>query len=351
VRNFSSARPIFQNLVENVPVAGRAFWEADWEIKMREERARMIQKPLKRKHRKDGGKEMMKPKLDDILLKQEGLQEVPEQTAEIEHYFPIPPVANVTTFLLIPLAPTPTSRLPLPQFTSSHPSLLPLPALGSLHALHTKHALRVSSLFARLDTANVWTRNVSCSAYSHGPAAGKEYGVCTVLKVEFVGWPMAEVRGVIGESGTGWCVLEEQMTDEAVEDDDASSVLSGMSSEVGDVGEDWGPMDGMNPSQSLILPTLDFSSSFIDTTSSPSLSADWSSDYDFDVDSVSGSDISSPLPIGDFSSEDSWVQQYPADPISRNSSWFGFSSDFTSRVGSEFGGVQTYEYEPRESLF
>src|ERR1700685_1004392 len=31
-RNFSSARPIFQNLAQNVPVVGRAFWEADWEI-------------------------------------------------------------------------------------------------------------------------------------------------------------------------------------------------------------------------------------------------------------------------------------------------------------------------------
>jgi hypothetical protein len=300
VRNFSSARPIFQNLVENVPVAGRAFWEADWEIKMREERAGMIQKPLKRKHRKDSGKEMMKPKPEDILFKQRDIQEVLDQAAEFEHYFPGPPVANVTTLLLIPLSPTPTSRLPLPEFTLASPSLLPLPAIAHLHASYTTHARRVSSLFARLDTANVWARNVSCSVYSPGSAAGEHDGVCTLLKVQFVGWSGAEVRGVIGESGTGWCVLEEHRTDEAIDDDGASSVLSGMSSEVG-VG--WGERDATetepmeNPSQSFILPTLDFSSSFIGATSSPPPSAAWS------MYSDSGSDISSPSSIGDFSSE------------------------------------------------
>jgi len=336
-RNFSSARPIFQNLVENVPVVGRAFWEADWEIKTHEEMEKMTQKPLKHKHRKDGGKEMMKPRSEAVLLERKNQQQAPEETVhntEMEHYFPALSVANVTTYLLIPLAPTPTSRLPLQEFASGNPSLLPLSILGSLHTSHATHALRVSSLFARLDTANVWTRNVSCSAYSQ-LAAGQGDGVCTVLKVEFAGWTMAEVRGVIGESGTGWCVLEEMGTDEAVDDDDASSVLSGMSSEVGNVGRDWG-MDrnaremGMDPSQSFILPTLDFSAS------SPLTSTgDWSSETDFDVYSDSGSDISSPSSIDSFSTG-SWVQQYPPDHLSPGSSWFGFSSDFTSRMAEAY---------------
>jgi hypothetical protein len=337
-RNFSSARPIFQNLIENVPVAGRAFWEADWEIKMHEERTRMVQKPPKRERRKDGGTEMMMPAFEAVLLEKE--RKVLADGGELEHYFPAPPVPNVTTCLSIPLVPTPTSRFPLPEFTSSNPSLLPLATLGSLHASHATHALRVSSLFARLDTAHVWTKNVSCSAYAHGPAVGPGDGVCTVLKVEFVGWTAAEVRGVIGESGTGWCVLEELRTGvEEDDDEDASSVLSGMSSEMGGEWRDAGLVESVDLADSFVIPTLDFS---VGAAFSPP-PTDWASD--------SGSDISSPSSIDSALSGGSWVQQYP-DALLQGSGRFGFSSDFAGRVGSGSGiwGYE-YEYELRESIF
>ena len=49
-RNFSTGRPIFQHLVQNVPVAGRAFYEVDWDLKLREESSKN-RKP-KNTHRK-----------------------------------------------------------------------------------------------------------------------------------------------------------------------------------------------------------------------------------------------------------------------------------------------------------
>jgi hypothetical protein len=359
-RNFSSARPIFQNLVENVPITGRAFWAADWELQVAEERKKM-QKPTKRKENQKGGTEMSKPK-------KPVLESVPEPVAEgpkdLDHYFPVSSAPEVVAYLLIPLAPTPTSRAPLPlsPLPASNPSLLPLPALASLHTDNNTHALRVSALFARLDAANVWGRGVTCSAYSHGREGG-DVGVCTMLKVEFVGWTAGEVRGVIGESGSGWCVLEERMTKDArssassaIDDlSETSSVLSG-TSDWGDGNAEivTGAMEGMDPAQSFVLPTLDFSSSFLTAQPSPSvLSPSPSSTdlfaYNSDSDdnfSDSGSDFSS--------GSGSWIDTSPhhANTASDSgpgpgpgSTWlgFGFSSDFASRVGSE--------YEPREAVF
>ena len=339
-RNFSSGRPIFQNLVENVPVAGRAFYEADWEIKMRKERE-MMKRPKNRQGKKSGSEEMLKPRVRNILLEKETAAKQRTYESELEQYFATPVTPDVTTCLLIPLAPTPTTRAPLPPFTSDHPSLLPLPALASLHASHSTHALRVSSLFSRLDAANVWERGVLCSAYSHGTSTE---GVCTVLKVEFVGWTKAEVRSVIGESGSGWCVLEEVRRKDSEEDlfSETSSVLSG---------EDEGSRDsvvGMDPARSFVLPTLDFSSSFLATSSlSPAPSRSLSrtpSDIDLfsyansESDSDSWSDESSSY----LSSTDSQV-----DPPSING-WFGFSSEFARRTGAE---QMVSQYEPRESVF
>ena len=131
-----------------------------------------------------------------------------------------------------------------------------------------------------------------------------------MLKVEFVGWTKAEVRSVIGESGTGWCVLEEVRTPPErtpsafsdIEDNDlssdASSVLSGMVEDSGRAS----PMQVMNtimeidPARSFVLPELDFSASFPSSpdtrlrTSSGAdeyLSLDSGADYDpwFDSDS------------------------------------------------------------------
>ena len=128
---------------------------------------------------------------------------------ELEHYFPAPVVPDVTTYLLIPLAPTPTSRLPLPisppDSSMTHP-LLPFSALASVHIDHGTHALRVSTLFARLEASKVFEEpGVTCTAF------GGPNGTCTVLEVKFTGWTQARVRSVLGEAGGGWCVLEKDV--------------------------------------------------------------------------------------------------------------------------------------------
>ncbi|KAK0189285.1 hypothetical protein F5146DRAFT_1003223 [Armillaria mellea] len=296
-RNFSSGRVLFENFAQNVPVTGRAFCEVDWEIKMRKEREAM-KKSIKHDKKKAQGKLSLKAKENKIVL-----PSAPASTvdAEIEHYFPAPPNNGVTTSLLIPLAPTPTERTPLPPDTPSHQSLLPLPKLASIHTSHELHSLRVSSLFARLDAANVWERGVQCSAYATRADAN---GACTILKVEFVGWTKAEVRSIIGESGSG------------VDDDDAfsdtSSIFSGISGEYEDQMER--PSQFEEPTGSFILPTLDFSSSFI--TSRAASDFDMFSDVDSDIDAESLSDVSDGVRV---------------DPPSTNG-WYLFSSDFSRRA-------------------
>ncbi|THU96346.1 hypothetical protein K435DRAFT_586701, partial [Dendrothele bispora CBS 962.96] len=257
-RKFSTGRPLFQSIIENVPITGRAFYEADWELDMKASRS-MMKRPVSKGKEKVRSKEMLKPKVTTV---------VPDCTVtsepslpEFDQFFAPVDTPSVMTYLLIPLAPTPTNRVPLPPDISPHAPLLPLQTLGSIHNSHELHSLRVSSLFARLDAANVWERGVNC--YSYASRATLE-GVCTILKVEFVGWTKAQVRGVIGESGTGWCVLEEVLIQRDEDEDDnlsdTSSILSGISGDCGSVGI--GIQTPPEPSQTLVLPTLDFSSSF-----------------------------------------------------------------------------------------
>ncbi|KAG5650883.1 hypothetical protein H0H81_010662 [Sphagnurus paluster] len=289
-RNFSSTRPIFQNLVENVPIVGRAIVEADLELKMRQERE-AFRKPLMSKStQKQGGKEMLKPKVRDFATK----AAVSDIEAELEQLRARPP--------------TPSTRTPLPE---NPDSLLPLPTLASIHASHELHSLRVSSLFSRLDAGNVWERGVQCSAFSHG---GGAEGVCTMLKVEFIGWTKAEVRGVIGESGTGWCVLEETAGVGAFTDSDEDDL-----SEISSVASDDAP--AIDPSQSLFLPTLDFSSSFLRAASPPLRVTSPSMRSFSDIDPWADDSTSD--------SGDSWVS------LPHVNDWDGFSSQFAKRVEAE----------------
>ncbi|TFY83100.1 hypothetical protein EWM64_g904 [Hericium alpestre] len=146
-RNFSSGRPIFQNLVQNVPIAGRALSEADWDIRKREEQMLQFGKAKKGEKKGKGAAKAEKVHFHDAAS---SASENVDAEAELDHYFPASPRPQVTTELLIPLAPTPSSRLPLPSNPSSskHP-LLPIPALSELHYDHTNHNLRVSTIFAR----------------------------------------------------------------------------------------------------------------------------------------------------------------------------------------------------------
>lgn len=294
-RNFSSGRPIFQNLVDNVPIALRALYEADLDDlgTGRRKQKGLRRMPLQTPKKSAGVKKasMMKPlkQVKVIAAPAPVIEKKEDNATEMDQYFAAPAGPAVTTHLLIPLAPTPTNRVPLSALDeeeSARGRFLPLRRIGEVHGAHINHALRVSTLFTRLDQANVWSRGgVVCSAYS-GPGATRSNGpkqeadgVCTILKVEFQGWREAEVRGVVGETAKGWCVLEEVWNNDdqvqdggllsAAEDDNISALASGVSSPglspyatPADTGFDIGIPD-MDPADSFILPTLDFSSTFL----------------------------------------------------------------------------------------
>ncbi|KIJ04583.1 hypothetical protein PAXINDRAFT_57608, partial [Paxillus involutus ATCC 200175] len=150
-RAFHSGRPIFQNMVDNVPIATRALWEAEWDVKMKKKTARKMRRVSEMVTPKS--QEMLKPKPQSIVAETQSEQ---ADASELEVYFPLEPTPAVATHILVPLAPTPTARLPLSSRTAgstAHP-LLPIPELSSIHYSHHLHSLRVSTLFARLDTAN-----------------------------------------------------------------------------------------------------------------------------------------------------------------------------------------------------
>ena len=358
-RNFSTGRPIFQNLAENVPVALRALYEADLDLELmkRNDSKRLVAPNSVKKTN-----EKIKPLQQFPERKANAEQTKPaELLGETEHYFSSVTVAPVTTYLLIPLAPTALPSRPGPY---QEPRLLPpLSYIGSLHESHATHSLRVSTLFTRLDQANVWARGVRCSAYSHGRAHRKqpeaneggdpsEEGVCTILKVEFVGWSKAEVRSIIGESGTGWCVLEEVLHEEDEGFTDVETLSPGLSE--GELSNESlalsSGVEMTDPSESFIIPTLDFSSSFDSTPSSPS------------HDSASG-DLFTTIPsemandpwVDDYSDSSSWVSspysefsELIIDPPSNGLFWSGHGFGPGLGFSSQSEGMSDVdEIEPR----
>ena len=359
-RNFATGRPIFQHLAENVPVAVRALYEADLDFELRKPNYR---KRLVAANVVKNTKEKVKPLQKFPKHKANAEQTKPaELLGEAEHYFSSVAVAPVTTYLLIPLAPT---ALPFRPESYQEPKLLP--HIGSLHETHTTHSLRVSSLFTRLDQANVWARGVRCSAYSHGrghrkQVEGSEEGVCTILEVEFVGWSKAEVRGIIGESGTGWCVLEEVLHEEDEGLTDVETLSPGSSVEEQILNESLAPgtfggsgIEMIEPSESFIIPTLDFSSSFNSSPSSPSLDSP-SNDRFITIPSEMAND---PW-VDDYSDASSWVSspyseysELIVDPPSTSGLFLsGHGLGPGLRFSSQFEGMSDgVEVEPREAMF
>ncbi len=348
-RTFCTGRSAFQALADNVPITGRAFWEADWELRLKKEKeAAMFKKYSSKKEVEKAAKRLQQSKivLHDTVNVPTPVEE--SQSAALESYFIAPVTPAVTTYLLIPIAPTPTARHPLPLVPSAHSSihpLLPFSVLSSIHNDHATHSLRVSTLFSRLDAAHVFDRGgVSTSAY------GDPSGLCTVLEVKFEGRTEGEVRAIIGEAGTGWCVLEEiREHEEQSEKDSMDDILSNMSS-----GTATPPhVDGIDPAASFVLPTLDFSASFPASTSSwsPSVSGLSTplSDLEFHNHwSSASSDSGSDQSFADASSHTSWDEMSVSSRRSSVGSegWIGlgFSSHFSGRLQDEVP-------EPREAMF
>lgn len=252
-RNFSTTRPIFEHLVQNVPVAARAICEADLDVEKRKMRAKRSNALKKFAKVGKARKSLLKPTSKKTTI-------VPE---ELERYFPevVPSVLSpgTSTILLVPLAPTSTSSYSLSDNESLR--LMPRSDLRDILSSHRKHQLRVSSLFARLDANKVWDDGASFSA--HGDASG----LCTLLRVEFSGWSEEDVREVLGDAGRGWCEVIE-MKDECDEKISSIGCESGFSSSIST--RSTSP-ETFDPSASVVLPTLDFSASFMATqTCSPS---------------------------------------------------------------------------------
>ncbi|KAI0373244.1 hypothetical protein BV20DRAFT_1104006 [Pilatotrama ljubarskyi] len=330
-RNFSTGRPVFQHLAENVPIYARAFSEADWKMRMQEERERM---KLEKAKAKANAKEARKAKAPLRPLKpaKAASTKASEPEEELERYFPEPAAPEI---------------------------------IASMHASHGTHALRVSSLFARLDASRVFE-----DPRIHCEARGDPAGLCTVLEVRFEGWTANRVRGVIGEAGTGWCVLEEVWRDqdraESEDMDAALDTLSASSDEgalyartppcagLSDMNGSWGSPSSIDPARSFVLPTLDFSASVAAPAWSPpaSLNPSGLSTPLSDLEPCNEwSDVEDALsPAGshdyDLSSDSESVSAWyepSQEPTRSEESWFGFSSQFTERMRDVDG--------PREQLF
>jgi hypothetical protein len=254
-RAFHSARPVFQALADNVPVGVRALIEADLDLHGAKASGKTIAKmpkAVKKAKRKQMMKENAAPRASSSKAQEPKIETTIEE--DMEHYFPVQAIAPVTTHVLIPLAPTPSGRRPLQE---RPPEYLPMASFWSMHASYEMHSLRVSSLFSRLDHAQVWNDpGVRCSA----DAIGDRDGNCTLLRITFEGWTEERVRALLGDAGKGWCQIEEVQ-----HEDDLDSVLDARS----DGGEPitW---DGslsveakVDPAQSLVIPTIDLSTSTI----------------------------------------------------------------------------------------
>ena len=356
-RNFTTGRPIFQNIADNmhnIPVATRAFLEADLDMKTKDDRGMALKLKYRRKSKKRSSRSCAGDKAHfHPAATRPTVAAVEETEAEFDKYF-VPQVPDVSTSLLIPLAPTPTTRVPLSHtFAYDRHPLVPFLELSALRVDTERHASRLRALFEQLDAAQAWDKGAVCETL--GGARG-----ASVLRVRFAGWSAHAVRGIIGEAATGWCILEEERAEYECGDRDSEpeECLSDVDSAV--AADDPGIAElnlnsPIDPAYSFVLPTLDFSASAAlpPITNPPSMDAAAASelrfsdmasrvspsDVDVDIDTFSDlghmSDGSSSG--GSVGGRDScsWIET-PDDALysSRTPSWAGlsFSSAFSRRL-------------------
>ena len=349
-RNFSTGRPIFQNIADkmsNIPVASRAFLEADLDVKTKDDRGLAFKlKHTRRKSKKRSRRACASDKVQFHPAATRRTVAAPtvtavEAEAEFDKYF-VPQVPDVSTTLLIPLAPTPTTRVPLAHtFAYDRHPLIPFLELSALHIDTERHASRVRTLFEQLDAAQAWDKGATCETL--GGARG-----ASVLRVRFAGWSAHAVRGILGEAATGWCVLEEERAeDECGDSEPEEAALSMSMSEVGSpVAPDLGLAElnlnsAIDPAYSFVLPTLDFSAS---AAQSPINHPSGAVDLPFSdiASNISPSDVDTFSDLGYMSDGGSsggtdshgWIEPPDALYSPRTPSWAGlsFSSAFSQRL-------------------
>ncbi|QRV86431.1 hypothetical protein RhiJN_14449 [Ceratobasidium sp. AG-Ba] len=255
-RNFSS-RPVFQHLVENVPIALRSATELDLDPRVRKPKAkRLAGRPTKRNAQAPRRKALAPVNLASPAPEASVVSDI---ESEFAHYFPAA-ASSTITFLTIPLQPTAT-RSPLPE-PREDATPLDLMSFVPTMSAYQDHRLRVDSLFDRLSLADVWKRGASSTTHDAGS------GIADVIQVRFDGWSAADVKKVLGHAGEGWCTIEER-SNPPVERDAAA------------VEDEWNTLreSMMHPqvedSQvTLVLPTLDFSARVLDRFDSASTSPD-----------------------------------------------------------------------------
>lgn len=209
-RQFSSARPVFQNLVQNVPIAARAFCEVDLDLGLNDKvdmkrRRAMIRRAVKAQKKQALQTKSTVSSVDfsSLVESTTPIEETDEMLA-FSHYFSVAPEEPFTTTLIVPLAPE-GARAPLPLTAESSTYDI----IAGTHVAYSRHSVRVAALFRRLDVANVWERGAQCAAIGGD-------GVVSALVVRFEGWSEDTLRGVLGEAGRGWCRVESVPTYPAI---------------------------------------------------------------------------------------------------------------------------------------
>ncbi|CAE6427518.1 hypothetical protein ACGC1H_004592 [Rhizoctonia solani] len=245
-RNFSS-RPVFQHLVENVPIVLRSTTELDLDPRVRKSKgARIAGRPsATNKKARTSRPKALKP----TTVVPEPASVLSDIEAEFAHYFPVA-ASSVVTVLTVPLQPS-TVRSPLPE-PREDASPLDLASFVPTISSYQTHRLRVDTLFDRLTRANVWKRGASTTAYDTGS------GAADVIQVRFDGWTAADVRDVLGHAGQGWCTIE-QRANLPVERDAAQ-----VEDEWNTLRESIANSNTEGTEVTLVLPTLDFSASYHD---------------------------------------------------------------------------------------
>lgn len=357
-RQFSTGRTVFHHVVENTNITTRALLKANWNTDMRKEQAIRLNQ---RRHGKENKTRSSRRTIEaskPIIVS--AVASVFDET-ELSHYFHNI-VPEVTTYLQIALAATPTTRIPFPV-SYSDTRLLPLRTILSSHRAFQAHSHRVSALFKRLDDTGAWEKGVSVEPW------GDTMGLCTELRVKFEGWSEEEVRalfqGLLENELDGWAIQELrestvasrvlQSHNEEQENTDsipASMMASLMSSPLlapaplpdMQIEDPWG-----SSSSSYIMPTLDFSiTPVFDVISPPNEREDLASPPG-DCHSDRFSDIASDHAMSDWNGSIKSMESVPSvlsleslsvgsggyrDSISITS-WMTFSSDLASRVGEE----------------
>jgi len=345
-RNFTTGRPIFQSVADkmhNIPVASRAILEADFDMRTKHDSALA----LKLKQTRTKSKKRTRPACASTKVEFHPAATRPtvaaaaESEAEIDKYFAPAQVPDVSTTLLVPLAPTPTTRVPLAHtFAYDRHPLVPFLELSALRVDTERHASRVRALFEQLDAAQVWDKGATCEGLGGTRGAG-------ILRIRFAGWSAYAVRGILGEAATGWCLLEEER---AVafdsEDDEAAMSLSDVGSaatpDVVGLAE-LNSSSPVDPAYSFVLPTLDFSASAASRSQrNPSSGVAGGSPFSDPVSSAEPSDLDIFSDLGYISDEGSssgpdshgWIEPPDALHSSRSRSWtgVGFSSAFSQRL-------------------